>query len=88
MNGTDLSNLCLAQRRKDAKEVRFAIAYFSDIPAYVLANKTDKESFYILADRLKENSQNSPWYPYPNSKETISIMERAIQEKINNQDNE
>ncbi len=35
MNGTDLTNLCLAQRRKDAREARFAIAYFSDIPIKV-----------------------------------------------------
>ncbi len=35
-NGTDLSNLCLAQRRKDAKEVSLSYAYFSDIRDYVV----------------------------------------------------
>lgn len=61
---------------------KFATMTKEELRAYVLANKTDKEAFYILADRLKEDSQNSPWYPYPNSKETISVMEKAIQDKI------
>ncbi len=28
LNGTDLSNLCLAQRRKDAKEARLSYRLF------------------------------------------------------------
>lgn len=64
---------------------KFATMTTEELRAYVLAHKTDKEAFYILADRLKENNQNSPWHPYPNTKESISIMERTIQEKINTQ---
>jgi hypothetical protein len=53
-----------------------------ELKAYVLVNKSDKEAFYILADRLKEDNQDSPWYPYPATPEAISIMEKAVQEKI------
>ena len=56
-----------------------------ELKAYVLANKNDKEAFYKLADRFKEDNQNSPWYPCPTTPETISIMEQAIQSKLDNQ---
>lgn len=54
-----------------------------ELRAYVLAHKNDKEAFYTLADRLKEDNQDSPWYPYPATPEAIAIMEKAVQEKIN-----
>lgn len=53
-----------------------------ELKAYVLANKSDQEAFYRLADRLKEDNKDSPWYPYPATPEAISIMEKAVQEKI------
>lgn len=39
-----------------------------------------------MTNRLKEDSENSPWHPYPNTKESISVMEKAIEEKINTKD--
>jgi hypothetical protein len=56
-----------------------------ELKAYVLANKSDKEAFYKLADRLKADNQDSPWYPYPATPETVSLMEQAIQDKLDNQ---
>jgi hypothetical protein len=53
-----------------------------ELKAYVLAHKSDQEAFYRLADRLKEDNQDSPWYPYPATPEAIAIMEKAVQEKI------
>lgn len=65
---------------------KFATMTKKELRAYVLANKNDQEAFYILIDRLKEDSRNSPWHPYPKNRESISEMERVIQEKINTED--
>lgn len=53
-----------------------------ELKAYVLTHKSDTEAFYKLADRLKADNQDSPWYPYPKTPEEIALMEKAIQERV------
>ena len=54
----------------------------AELKAYVLAHKQDTEAFYALADRLKADNQDVPWYPSPTTPEGIAVMEQAIQEHL------
>ncbi len=59
-----------------------------ELKAYVLTHKEDTEAFYALADRLKIDNQDVPWYPSPTTPENIAIMEQAITEKLQAKNNE
>ena len=54
----------------------------AELKAYVLAHKDDTEAFYIFVDRLKADNQDSTWYPCPKTPDEISVMEKALQERI------
>jgi hypothetical protein len=53
-----------------------------ELKAYVLTHKEDTEAFYALADRLKTDNQDVPWYPSPTTPEAMAIMEQAMTEKL------
>ena len=53
-----------------------------ELKAYVLTHKEDTEAFYALADRLKTDNKDVPWYPSPTTPEAITIMQQAITEKL------
>lgn len=52
----------------------------AELRAYLLSHRNDDEAFYKLADRLEASSPESERYPYPDTPETIAILEAAIQQ--------
>ena len=48
---------------------------------YVLEHNEDKQAFYVLIDRLK-NNDSAQTFPCPNTPENIKIMKQAIKEKL------
>ena len=54
----------------------------AELRAYVLANRSDREAFYKLIDRLKADSQNQVIHPFPKSLEEVAKVSEIIQEQI------
>ncbi len=53
----------------------------AELRHYILGHNEDKEAFYLLIDRFKNNeSVNS--FPCPNTPENLKIMKQAIKEKL------
>lgn len=53
-----------------------------ELRAYFLSHRDDDEAFYVLADRLEASSEDSELYPFPDTPDTIAIMETAIRERV------
>lgn len=54
----------------------------AELRAYVLANRSDREAFYKLIDRLKADSQDQVIHPFPQSLEEVAKVNEIIQEQI------
>ncbi|MGV0025380.1 DUF6887 family protein [Phormidesmis priestleyi] len=54
----------------------------SELRAYVIANRGDREAFYKLVDRLKIDNQNTKWNLFPQTSEDFAKTEEAIRIKI------
>jgi len=59
----------------------------AELRAYVIANRSDREAFYQLVDRLKADSQNQVIHPFPKSLEDVAKVKTIIQEQIRKLDN-
>lgn len=54
----------------------------AELRTYLLSHRNDDEAFYKLVDRLEASSEESELYPYPDTPETIAILEAAIQQRV------
>jgi hypothetical protein len=54
----------------------------SELRAYVLEHRSDREAFYKLVDRLKNDNQNTQWNPFPQTSEDFAAIEEAVHNQI------
>ncbi|KYC39162.1 hypothetical protein WA1_34505 [Scytonema hofmannii PCC 7110] len=54
----------------------------TELRAYVLAHRNDREAFYKLVDRFKADSKNQPRHPFPQSLAEVAQVEELIQEHL------
>ncbi|KAM3097395.1 DUF6887 family protein [Phormidesmis sp. 146-12] len=60
----------------------FKLMSKSELRAYVLKHRGDREAFYNLVDRLKDDNQNTQWNPFPQTPEDLAAIEEAIHNQI------
>jgi hypothetical protein len=53
----------------------------SELRAYVLEHREDREAFYTLMDRLNTDTTTMS-YPCPNTPENLEVMKQAIRAKL------
>jgi hypothetical protein len=58
----------------------FTSMAISELRAYVLQHRHDREAFYVLMDR--SNGSSSESYPCPNTPENLQIMKQAIRQHL------
>ena len=56
----------------------------TQLRAYVLTHKDDKEAFHLLVDRFKADSANQVRHPLPKSLEDVARVQELVQEQIRN----
>ncbi len=54
----------------------------AELRTYLLSHRNDDKAFYKLVDRLEASSEESELYPYPDTPETIAILEAAIRQRV------
>ena len=56
----------------------------TQLRAYVLTHKDDKEAFNLLVDRFKADSAKQVRHPFPKSLEDVVRVQKLVHEHIKN----
>lgn len=54
----------------------------AELRAYVLEHRDDQEAFYQLIDRLRSESKDRVWNPFPQSLDEVNQISELIQQQI------
>ena len=54
----------------------------TELRAYVLGHRNDREAFFKLVDRFKADSKDQVIHPFPKSLEEVATVHKLVEEKI------